>query len=225
MAAERAAELTEAHRILSDEGRRGEYNRARAATVPSAAAPPARSAGFNTSSSTATAAPATPLEAEARPASRSQRQKMPPRRDEFVRKATISRLRSVIEAVDSRYSELRVRGFDVAWAPKGRLFARGKGPRLLGRFVARVDRAAVVEAWTLAGKTGGSSGDELCVLLMGPAMAPAGELALAIAEQRRRRRRSKLTLIPVDARNWDAHMPVDAPGIAKTLISRLRTGA
>jgi len=150
---------------------------------------------------------------------------MPPRRDEFVRKATISRLRSVIEAVDSRYSELRVRGFDVAWAPKGRLFARGKGPRLLGRFVARVDRDAVVEAWIQAGKTGGSSGDELCVLLMGPAMAPAGELALAIAEQRRRRRRSKLTLIPVDARNWDAHMPVDAPGIAKTLISRLRTGA
>jgi hypothetical protein len=34
-----------------------------------------------------------------------------------------------------------------------------------------------------------------------------------------------LTLIPVDARNWEAHMPLDAPAIAKTLLARLRTGA
>ena len=33
-----------------------------------------------------------------------------------------------------------------------------------------------------------------------------------------------LTLIPVDARNWEAHMPLDAPGIAKTVLARLRTG-
>ena len=74
-------------------------------------------------------------------------------------------------------------------------------------------------------KPGGSANDEMCVLLMGSAVAPAGELALAIAEQRRRQRGVKLTLIPVDARNWDAHMPVDAPGIAKTLLARLRTGS
>jgi hypothetical protein len=48
---------------------------------------------------------------------------------------------------------------------------------------------------------------------------------LQIAEQRRKQRGTRLTLIPVDARNWDAHMPVDAPGIAKTLLARLRTGA
>ena len=39
----------------------------------------------------------------------------------------------------------------------------------------------MVEAWTQAGKAGGSSGEEVCVLLMGSAVAPAGELALAIA--------------------------------------------
>ena len=59
---------------------------------------------------------------------------------------------------------------------------------------------------------------------MGAAVAPAGELARAIAEQRRRRG-TRLTLIPVDARNWEAHMPLDAPAIAKTLLARLRTGA
>ena len=122
-------------------------------------------------------------------------------------------------------ASLEVRGFDIAWAPKSKLFGRGKGPRLLGRFVPRVDRDAVVDAWTQAGKTSGSGNEEMCVLLMGSAVAPAGELALAIAEQRRRQRGAKLTLIPVDARNWDAHMPVDAPGIAKTLLARLRTGS
>jgi len=115
-------------------------------------------------------------------------------------------------------------GFDIAWAPKSKLFSRGKGPRLLGRFVACVDRDAVVDAWARAGTAGGST-DEVCVLLMGAAMAPAGELARAIAEQRRRQRGTTLTLIPVDARNWEAHMPLDAPGIAKTLLARLRTGA
>jgi len=33
-----------------------------------------------------------------------------------------------------------------------------------------------------------------------------------------------LTLIPVDARDWDAHMPTDAPPVAKTLLARLRSG-
>ena len=31
-------------------------------------------------------------------------------------------------------------------------------------------------------------------------------------------RRASSTLIPVDARDWDAHMPLDAPAIAKTLL-------
>jgi hypothetical protein len=222
MAADRAAELTEAYRILSDEGRRGEYDRARSAsatTAPSVATAP--QAGAPSAAGPAFVPPT--IEPEPQTPRGPQFQKERATRDEFVRKATISRLRTAVEAVDSGYDEQDVRGFDIAWAPKSRLFARGKGPRLLGRFVTRVDRDAVVDAWTQAGKTGGS-GDELCVLLMGSAVAPAGELALAIAEQRRRQRGVKLTLIPVDARNWEAHMPVDAPGIAKTLLARLRTG-
>ena len=223
MAADRATELTEAYRVLSDDGRRGEYDRARGVSAP-AAAPRATGSPDATSAPGADVVPP-PREPEPRTASGPQFQKERASRDEFVRKATISRLRSAIEAVDGGYDELDVRGFDIAWAPKNKRFGRGKGPRLLGRFVTRVDREAVADAWTQAGKTGGSGNDEMCVLLMGPAVAPAGELALAIAEQRRRQRGAKLTLIPVDARNWEAHMPVDAPGIAKTLLARLRTGS
>jgi hypothetical protein len=59
---------------------------------------------------------------------------------------------------------------------------------------------------------------------MGTELAPAGELAGEIAAQRRKSRGGKLTLIPVDARVWDAHMPLDAPAIAKTLLARLKSG-
>jgi curved DNA-binding protein CbpA len=223
MAADRAAELTEAYRILSNDGRRGAYDRARGASAPTA--PPAATSRPDATSAPGTGVVPPPPQPEPRTAPRPPFKKERDRRDEFVREATINRLRNAIEAVDSSYDELQVRGFDIAWAPKNKLFGRGRGPRLLGRFVTRVDRDAVVDAWTQAGKTGGSGREEKCVLLMGSAVAPAGELALAIAEQRRRRRGAKLTLIPVDARSWEAHMPVDAPRIAKTLIARLRTGS
>jgi curved DNA-binding protein CbpA len=222
MAAERAAELTEAYRILSDDGRRAEYDRARAASRPAGAPTPAAPADASSFAVGQPAAP--PVEPEPPQPSGPQFQKERASRDEFVRKATINRLRSAIESVGSGYDETQVSGFDIAWVPKSKLFSRGKGPRLLGRFVACVDRDAVVDAWAQAGKTGGST-DEVCVLLMGAAVAPAGELARAIAEQRRRQQGTRLTLIPVDARNWEAHMPLDAPGIAKTLLARLRTGA
>jgi curved DNA-binding protein CbpA len=221
MAAERAAALTEAYRILSDDGRRAEYDRARAASGPASAPTPAAPADASSSVAGQPASP--PVEPEPPQPTGSQFQKERASRDEFVRKATINRLRSAIESVDSGYDETHVSGFDIAWAPKSKLFSRGKGPRLLGRFVACVDRDAVVDAWARAGKTGGST-DEMCVLLMGAAVAPAGELARAISEQRRRQRGTRLTLIPVDARNWEAHIPLDAPGIAKTLLARLRTG-
>ena len=45
MAADRAAELTEAYRILSDDGRRAEYDRARAASGTGARADTGRAAG------------------------------------------------------------------------------------------------------------------------------------------------------------------------------------
>ena len=62
------------------------------------------------------------------------------------------------------------------------------------------------------------------MLLLGTALAPAGELAGEIAEQRRKSRGAKVTLIPSMRAIWDAHMPLDAPAIAKTLLARLKSG-
>ena len=232
MAADRAAELTEAYRILSDEGRRAEYDRAvadagglpasagAAPRTPQSAAHSQPSAGQAEPSS---APPPYSTERQTGPQFKQERAS----RDEFVRKATLSRLRQALAAVGGGYDESEVSGFDLACVPKKKMFASNKNPRLLGRFISRLDRDAVADAWKDAAKWGVAGGEEVCVLLMGTSLAPAGELAGEIADQRKRqpRKGGKLTLIPVDARVWDAHMPFDAPAIAKTLLARLRTGS
>jgi len=235
MAADRAAELTEAYRILGDEGRRSEYDRTLAESGgQAAAAAPA---------STATSA-ASPAHSAPEPYTPPPPSQPPPggpasdtrtggaftrergMRDEFVRKATMGRLRQALESVGGSYDQSELRGFDIALVPKKKLFGGTKNPRLLGRFVSVVDRAAIADAWAQAAKWGAA--DEVCVLLMGTALAPAGELATEIGDQRRKHGRAgggKLVLIPVDARDWDARMPIDAPPIAKTLLERLKKGA
>ena len=223
MAAERAAELTEAYRILSDAGQRAEYDRTlggvRAAPGGAAQAPsvtdlPER----QTAPPPAAASAAT----EAKGPEFSQERA---RRDEFVRRATIGRFRQAVAAIAADYEESQVGGFEVAWVPKSKLFARAKHPRLLGRFVSLVDGSALADAWTQAGKLGASASDEICVFLMGSALAPRRELEGAIAEQRRKPTRStKVTVIPVDAGDWNAHVPLDAPPVAKKLLAQLRGG-
>ena len=136
----------------------------------------------------------------------------------------MSHLRQALAAVGGGYDDTQLRGFDVALTPKNKMFARNKNPRLLARFVARLDREAVADAWLQAVKWGDTKNDEVCVLLLGTALAPAGELAGEIAEQRKKSRGAKVTLIPIDARIWHAHIPLDAPAVAKTLLARLKSG-
>jgi len=230
MAADRAAELTEAYRILSDEGSRREYDGAVAAAggqVPRAApAPPQQASAPEPAAEQSGPPPPPPPGAGAEAGKGQQFNHERASRDEFVRKATMSRLRQALEAVGGGYGESTVSGFDIACVPKSKLFARNKNPRLLGRFISRLDREAVADAWKEAAKWGAAEKEDVCVLLMGTSLSPAGELAVEIALQRRKQPRmgSKLTLIPVDARVWDAHMPFDAPAIAKTLLVRLKSG-
>jgi curved DNA-binding protein CbpA len=227
MAAGRAAELTEAYRILSDEDRRAEYDRTIAAGAASAPAPTAPQPPAATAPSRQPYVAPSPepwaRSADSEPAPVASFVQERATRDQFVRKALLGRFVQALEAVAGDYDRADVRGFDVACTPKTKLFVRGKGPRLLGRFVSRVDAESVADTWTNALKTAAS--DEVCVFLMGSSMASAGELATAIADQRRKSRGARVTLIPIDARDWDAKMPTDAPPVAKTLLARLRTGA
>jgi hypothetical protein len=223
MAADRAAELTEAYRILSDEGRRAEYDRllssggapAPAPAAPSAAPRPADTGGYVPPPPP----PPSPADSGTHAQAFSQERAT---RDSFIRRALLGRLRQAAEQMGG-YDESQEQGFDLVWLPKSKMFARSKGPRLVARFVSRVDAETVAEAWMRAAKWAGA--EEVCVLLIGSALAPAGELAMAIAEQRKKSRSAKVTLIPVDGRNWDAHLPTDAPATAKTLLALVRSGA
>ncbi len=138
-----------------------------------------------------------------------------------MRKATLSRFRNAVAAVGGTYDEAEARGFEFVFVPKSTFFGRNKNPRLLGRFVTKVDGPAVVDTWTQASKW---TTEDVCVFLLGSSLAPARELATAISEQRRRIRNSKVTLIPVDARDWAAHIPTDAPDIVKVLLAKLKSG-
>jgi curved DNA-binding protein CbpA len=230
MAADRAAELTEAYRILSDTGRRADYDRALGA-APAPVAPPSQPATAPApppptepvpEAPTADRRPASPGAAEGgRPPDTGSFKEERAVRDEYMRKATLSRFRSAVEAVGGGYDELELRGFEFAFVPKSKLFGKNKNPRLLGRFVSKVDGPAVSDTWTQAGKW---TTEDVCVFLLGSSLAPARELATAIAEQRRRSRNSKVTLIPVDARDWAAHVPTDAPDIVKVLLTKLKGG-
>lgn len=221
MAATRAADLTEAYRILSDETRRAEYDRSlgarsrtpeAASAAPTAAAPPK-------------APPRSPSTDQPVPSTGAQFMHERATRDEYVRNATMERLRVALAAVAGAYDAAVARGFDIALVPKSSFFSRSKNPRLLGRFVPAVDREAVAAAWAQAARW--AAADDACVLLMGTTLAAAGELAAEIGDQRRKQGRSgngKLVLIPIDARDWEAHIPRDAPEIAKTLLARLKSG-
>ena len=149
MAAGRAAELTEAYRVLSNETQRAEYDRALATAGPPPAAPAVpRSTG---SGARRLPRPRRPL--------RPKRRDRAPRLPRSARAATSSfarrpsdRIRQALAQAGTDYNETQVRGFDIALVPKPRLFGGGKRPRLLGRFVEPVDAAAVAEAWSLAVK-------------------------------------------------------------------------
>jgi curved DNA-binding protein CbpA len=220
MAAERAAALTEAYRILSNSDLRAEYDRAVAEAAGSAdsVAPPPDAPS-----------PAASAEPERSPAASAPRgaQFSAERatRDEFVRRATLSRLRTAIDAIAGNYEDAQLRGFDLALKPKSKLFGRNDNPRLLARFVPTVDAAALADAWPQALKWGDTKREEVCVLLLGGALAPAGELGREITEQRRKSRGAKVTVIPVDVRVWDARMPLDAPAVIKALLAHLKTGS
>jgi hypothetical protein len=222
MAAGRAAELNEAYRVLSNEAQRADYDRALAVRLAAPGSAPSPQVPPSAPAASPSPEPKTEPKTESwRPGAGPTKERAS--RDQFVRRATVERIRQAIAALGSDYSETQVRGFDIALTPKAKLFG-GKRPRVFGRFIEPIDRAAVADTWALAIKGASSTADEVCVLLLGSTVAPPRELADAITEQRRKNRTAKVTVIPVDVRTWDAHMPVDAPAVCRDLLTRLRAG-
>jgi curved DNA-binding protein CbpA len=221
MAAGIAADLTEAYRILMDSELRARYDEelseGGAARAPAAARSPA--APRPEAAAPPPPAPPPPSEPGAqgrRPAAAG---------IDFVRKASLSRLRDAIGVVLSGAEPFAAPGFDIAVAsnPKRGLFKKAEDKvRLLAKFVTQVDAEAVASVWPGAAKAQAAD-TTLCVLLVGPGMASAQDLASAVSEQRRKGRTTGgPVLVPVDVRDWDALFPPETPAPVRSVIQRLK---
>ena len=227
IAASRAAELTEAYRMLMDTTARRRYDEALSTGVrhdPHLAR--RQEPAYGTAAPVEAPVRSTSAEAVA-PRERVGRRFQQERTTtgDVLRKAAIAKLRDAVSRVNG--SELlTVAGFDLAYAikPRRSLYKKPEPHmRLLARFVAQVDGAAVEEAWLLATKYGAFDG-VICMMLLGSGLSPAKELGIAVAEQRRKSRTAPV-VVPVDVRDWEALFPPDVPDVVRQVVQRLRDGS
>jgi hypothetical protein len=141
-----------------------------------------------------------------------------------MRRAAVMRFQNALKGEFGSYDQVAVPGFEVAVLPTPKFWSLRLPPRVLGKIVPIVNGQGVADAWALASRMKKDVQRDLCVFLMGPALASATELALAIGEQRKRPMPAggKLILIPVNTRDWSAHVPTDAPDVCKSLLTRLK---
>jgi DnaJ-domain-containing protein 1 len=229
IAAVKAAELTQAYKTLSDAALRAEYDAllrdgvqpetARPAAAPAAARPEA----VEPESRAQPQRPPTPEPPQAPAASTFSQDRAAS--TDLIHRATVARFRQSVLSEFGSVEEVRVDGFQVACLPKPPFWSLRLPPRVLGKFVPQVDAAAVGEGWGQASRMKKDGQRDLIVFVMGPAVAAPGELAAVIAEQRKKPMPAggKLTLVPVNTRTWNAHVPNDAPAVVKSLLTRLKT--
>jgi curved DNA-binding protein CbpA len=231
IASVKASELTEAYKVLTDEALRAKYDEliasgGAAAPRPQPAAPPPPPAPEAPSPAAARPAPeARPHAEPAAPSGSSIFQQERTASSDIVLKVARERFKTALATEFGQYEDLRLQGFEVCAVPKPAFFSMKFPPRVFGRIVPVVDAAAVAEAWTLASRSPRDKQRDLCLFLMGPSVAPAGELAAAINDERRKPwpAGGKMSLVPVNTRTWAAHVPADAPPVVKSLLARLKS--
>jgi len=222
IAASKAADLTRAYKTLTDPAARAEYDGSAATAEPHSS----RASATQSATATATAPSATETSTEpvsdTPPSSAFQQDRAGA--NDLVQRATVMRFRTSLTAEFRSWEEFTLQGFEVACTPSAAFWSLKLPPRVLGRFVPQVDGKALTETWNMASRIPKDSQRELCVIfLMGPSIAPAGELATAVNDARRRPTSTRLMLVPVNTRTWSAHVPTDAPQVARALVTRLKT--
>lgn len=225
MAAQRAAELTEAYRVLMDEVARAAYDEqigtgwAPRAAEPDAPAPEAESA-------TPVPAPSPEPSPTDHGADWRALQQERLSSEDFVRREALRRIRHAIGEAIASTETLGLDGFELSYACRTRrsLFKKSE-PDLyvMVHYVPRVNNQAIAEVWPLAARFAIRPGASVCVFLLGPSVSPRAELAAAISEQRKHvRSRGPLVFVPLDVHDWEAHIPANAPPAVKAVLQRLR---
>ena len=224
IAATRAAELTEAYRVLMDVELRRTYDEA----LDDGGQPaPVRTEtrAYSPAAPEPAAAPS-PTPSEPAPEGPRDRRFQQERAtsNQFLRRAVLAKIGEFVDAAGGE--SLPGGAFDAIYRFKGRrgVFAKAEpAVRVLARIVPIVDAAAVEEAWGLSMRTV-TPDDTVCLLLLGSGLSTPKELSAAISEQRRRSRKAGPIVVPVDMRDWESLFPPDTPPAVRSLLERLRRG-
>ena len=218
MAAGIAADLTEAYRILMDPKLRAAYDAELKEGMRAAPVPPPHP-------------PASPTEAarsEPPPQPDPSFPSSPPRATagvDLVRRAALSKIRSAIDDALGPSDTIAAPGFDlgIVTKPKRGLFRKAdESVCVLVKFAPIVDADAIAAIWPGASRIAAPGPGGCVVILLGPGMAPARELAAAVTEQRRKSRGAAPVVVPVDVRDWEALFPPETPAPVRSLIQRLK---
>lgn len=226
IASVRAAELTQAYKTLTDAALRAEYDatlEAPPVVDPTPSAPPdttpepapaQRSPGSEPSQSEGSSHQSAPSQfARERAGAR-----------QFVTRAAVARFQAALDAECPGSAKLDATGFDAGCLPKGAFLSFTLPPRVLARVSQVVNAAAVTEAGGYLSRLKKDAQRDLCLFLMGPDVAPASELAPAVADLRRRAAGvgGTLFVVPVSTNDWRAHVPADAPALVRAILARLK---
>ena len=228
LAAERAAELTEAYRVLMDESLRVSYDKERGGSSGShAAAPPVPAEP---------AAPAPPRAEAPRPKADAPPPPPPPARepaapqgqagpqaDTFVRRMAMTRFRDAIERSLDGVTSMPARGFEASYLVKGKrsLFGKSVPERLLTAYVGTItaDEVSSLGQQALAAPRAATA---VTVFALGDSLGPAVEISNAVSSLRRKTPAGvTLSVVPVDVRDWSPMMPKDASANARAVIAQL----
>ena len=224
IAAIRAAELTEAYRVLMDVELRRGYDESLDGPASPAASPPPYQPPKPAPEAPTRSTPASAVSDAPAPPKDTQYRQERATSGEFVRRAVLSKFGDAVDAVGGEPATKA--GFDGAYRIKGKraLFSKADpSVLLLLRVVPTVQPEAIQESWIHAARAV-QADEAVCLMLLGNGLAPAKELSAAISEQRRRARQAGPVVIPVDMRDWEALFPPDTPSVVRTIVERLRSG-
>ncbi|HUF23678.1 MAG TPA: J domain-containing protein [Vicinamibacterales bacterium] len=223
LAAERAAELTEAYRVLMDASLRAAYDEER---------------GKPTGAETAWRPPAPPETPAAEPPpgaarARAEAPPEPPPREAkrpqadgggtFVRRMAINKIRNAIERALEGVTSMPAPGFEAGYLVKGKrsLFGKAVPERVLTAYVGSVTAGAVTSLGQQALAARGAV-TALTVFALGESVGPAPEISSAVTALKRRAPAGvTLSVVPLNVRDWSAMMPKDASANARSVIAQL----
>lgn len=223
LAAERAAELTEAYRVLMDEGLRTSYDHERGSAAPPAVPAPPPQADAPPASAHR-APPRPPADPDPPPPREQAPSKPDPgARDSFVRRMALTKFREALERALHGVTSMPARGFDASYLIKGKrsLFGKPVPERMMTAYVGDVTAQAVSDLGQQALAARGAA-TAVTVFALGDRLAAPAAISASVTALRKKAPAGvTLAVVPLDIRDWTAMMPKDASAAARAVIAQL----